>query len=379
MNQRGYFMFKKVLVPLDYSEVAPGILPYIVYLAKSLDIPVELMSVLDQDNLEALEKIAKDNSGECPLELTAVNSANPGRPVVTFEETVRKDSREYTPYVIENAVMPVERWLSDFVAQLNQQGVRAEGIISVGTQPAQEILRRAREQGFDLIAMATHNRNLLGQAIRGSAANEVVRSASAPVLVVTPEKIKMSWNETPGERQVTITSVLVPLDGSPFAETGLPYVEYLAQGMSLEVVLVRAVEVGVTSTPLPYAGGVPVDPGDVEAQVEAGQTKEQEASRYLQQVANSLASKGLSVRWELLRGVPNTTISGLAQELSDNIIALASHGRSGLARWVQGSVAEDLIRATGDPVLVIPAELATEEEGARVEYPAPLVPRVAGT
>jgi nucleotide-binding universal stress UspA family protein len=362
MNQKGYPMFKKVLVPLDYSEVAPGILPYIVYLAKSLDIPVELMSVLDQDNLEALEKTAKDDSGERPVEQTAVNFPNPGGPLVTFEETVRKDGREYTPFVIENAVLPVERWLGNFVAQLNQQGVRAERIISVGTQPAQEILRRAREQDFDLIAMATHDRNLLGQAIRGSATNEVVRSASAPILVVTPEKIEMSWNETPGERQVTITSVLVPLDGSPFAEAVLPYVEYLAQGMSLEVVLVRAAEVGVTGTPLPYAGGVPVGPGDVEAQVEAGRTEEQEASRYLQQVANSLASKGLSVRWELLRGVPNTTISGLAQELSDNIIALASHGRSGLARWVQGSVAEDLIRATGDPVLVIPAELATEED-----------------
>ena len=49
-------MFKKVLVPLDDSDVAPGILPYVSYLAKSLNIPVELMSNLDQDNLAALEK-----------------------------------------------------------------------------------------------------------------------------------------------------------------------------------------------------------------------------------------------------------------------------------------------------------------------------------
>jgi hypothetical protein len=79
MNQRGYPMFKKVLVPLDYSEVAPGILPYIVYLAKSLDIPVELMSVLDQDNLEALEKTAKDNSGE-PLRADSGKLRQPRTP-----------------------------------------------------------------------------------------------------------------------------------------------------------------------------------------------------------------------------------------------------------------------------------------------------------
>lgn len=219
-------MFKKALVSLDDSAVAPGILPYVSYLAKYLDIPVELMSVLDENNLEALEKVARDDSEERPVEPIATNLANIGGPVVTFEESVRKDGRGYTPYVIENAVLPVERWLGNFVTQLNQQGVRAEGIVSVGTEPAQEILRRAREPELDLIAMATHDRNLLWQAIRGSAANEVIRSASAPVLVVTPEKIEMSWNETPGEREIAITSVLVPLDGSPFAEAVLPYVEY---------------------------------------------------------------------------------------------------------------------------------------------------------
>lgn len=357
-------MFKKVLVPLDDSEVAPGILPYISYLAKTLDVPVELLSVLDQNNLEALEKTAKDNSDESEGEPPAVNFATVGGPTVTFEESIKEDGRQYSPYVIENAVLPLERWLGDFVARLNQEGIRAEGIVSVGTKPAEEILRRAREQGFDLIAMATHDRNLLGQAIRGSAANEVVRSAPVPVLVLTPEKIEIPWDEMPGERKVIITSILVPLDGSSFAEAALPYVEYLAEKLPLEVVLVRAVEIRVRDAQLPYAGGgVPVGPGGVQVEVEAGQAEEEEASRYLKRLADNLASKGLSVRWELLRGVPNTSVSGLAQELSNNIVALASHGRSGLARWAQGSIAEDLIRSTGDPVLVIPAELATEEQG----------------
>ena len=82
----------------------------------------------------------------------------------------------------------------------------------------------------------------------------------------------------------------------------------------------------------------------------------------LEQAAESLASQGLRVRWELLRGVPGASVTGLARELSNNMVALASHGRSGLARWVQGSVAEDLIRNTGDPVLVIPVELATKSK-----------------
>jgi nucleotide-binding universal stress UspA family protein len=287
-----------------------------------------------------------------------------GGPIVTFEEAIRESGREYSPYVIENAVLPLERWLGDFIAQLNQQGAQAEGMVSVGNDPAEEILRRVREQSFDLIAMATHDRNLLGQALRGSATNEVVRSASAPVLVVTPEKNEIPWDEMPGEQKVTITSILVPLDGSPFAEAVLPYVEYLAQRLSLEVVLVRVVQVRVTDTQLPLAGGAgePVGPGAVQVQAEAGPAAEEEASRYLEQVAERLASQGLRVRWELLRGVPGASVTGLARELSNNMVALASHGRSGLARWVQGSVAEDLIRNTGDPVLVIPVELATKSK-----------------
>lgn len=300
-------MFKKALVPLDDSEIAPGILPYVSCLAKALDIPVELMSVLDRDNLEALEQTARDDADQRRREPPAANFANAGGPIVTFEEAARENGKEYTPFVIENAVLPAERWLADFVARLNQQGVRAEGVVSVGAEPAEEILRRAREQGFDLIAIATHDRNLLGQAIRGSVANEVVRAASIPILVVTPEKIEMSWNETPGDRQVTITSVLVPLDGSSFAEAVLPYVEHLAQKLSLEIVLVRAVQPVTRGAQLPWAsGGVPVGPGDVEAQVGPAPAEEAEAAGYLSQIVERLASKGLKARWELLRDGPGT-------------------------------------------------------------------------
>jgi nucleotide-binding universal stress UspA family protein len=85
-----------------------------------------------------------------------------------------------------------------------------------------------------------------------------------------------------------------------------------------------------------------------------------EATSYLQDIAARLGNKGLDVRREVLLGGTARKIAELAQATPNNIIALASHGRSGIARWVMGSLAEELLRASGDPVLVIPSALAGE-------------------
>jgi nucleotide-binding universal stress UspA family protein len=85
---------------------------------------------------------------------------------------------------------------------------------------------------------------------------------------------------------------------------------------------------------------------------------EEEATTYLEDLAEKLRNKGLNVRWEMFRGAPRPNIADLAESLSDSMIALASHGRSGLIRWVMGSVAEELLRGTGGPVLVIPSPVA---------------------
>ena len=83
--------------------------------------------------------------------------------------------------------------------------------------------------------------------------------------------------------------------------------------------------------------------------------------RYLDELTARLASQGLNARWQLLRSATlSDRIAEVAQEYPDNMIVLASHGRSGLVRWVMGSVAEELIRATGNPVLVIPSRLTEE-------------------
>ena len=132
----------------------------------------------------------------------------------------------------------------------------------------------------------------------------------------------------------------MPLDGTPFAETALPYIEYMASRLSMEVVLARSAD--------------PSGPFSGFALVDLTEEIEKAAEAYLEEVASILRGKGLSVTWRVLRGRPGTEVAHLAQELQQDLIVLATHGRRGVSRWVVGSVAEAVVRASGDPVLVIP-------------------------
>jgi nucleotide-binding universal stress UspA family protein len=319
-------MFEKVLVPLDGSDVSLGILPYVSYLAKRLDTPVVLALVVSPDDMEGSgETTLTDRSG-LPIARSAVD-----------------------------ALDEAKGWIHRFASQLSQQGILTETVVSISDEPAEEILRLADQQGCDFIAMATRGRNLLSQAFRGSVTNEVVRSARVPILAIAPEKSDVEVGQ-----EITLSRVLVPLDGSSFAEAVVPYIECLAQKLSLEILLLRVLQLSDVYPPL---AGAPVaaDPGSARVQEIAEEAAEEKIVQYLEELTARLASKGLNVRWQMIRGdTPVHRVADLAQEYSDSMIALASHGRSGVARWVLGSVAEELIRATGSLVLVIPSEPAEE-------------------
>jgi nucleotide-binding universal stress UspA family protein len=353
-------MFRKILIPVDLtpvdsSGIAPGILPYVAYLARGLNIPVELATVLQHDVLEALEKESKADVEDYPADLPSAGASGENGPLVTFQGVVKKDGQDYSPFVIKNSVLPAGRHLAQLVTHFGGQDGAARGVVRVGGGPAEEILRLAEQDDCDLIAIVTRDRNLLVQTIQGSVTNEIVRAGQAPVLAVRQDQ-----GETTLHDNTTLTSILVPLNGSPMAEAVLPYVESLAKAFSLHVFLVTVVQYQYAYAGM-TGGSHPIYPELLEAQQEAQRADEQDAQRYLQKLADSLAHQGINVQWEVLRGGTARTLEGLAEQLADNMIALASHGRSGLARWVLGSVAEDLIQKTGDPVLVIPSGAAEEE------------------
>ena len=314
--------FNKVLVPLDGSEVTESILPYVAQLAKGLEIPVVVLSVIEE----------------------LAHGRTASRRQSVYKELGRRANKR----------------LREVADRLNRGGVRAEAVTTRG-RAADEIVIAAEQHGCGLIAMTTHGRNLIARGILGSVTDRVVHSSELPVLMITPERAATyggSWFR--GFSKATegmMNKIMVPLDGSPLAETVLPYVQALAGKLSLRVLLVRVIQ-GLRVEWLDWQQS---SPADTEEEKEA----ELEAGAYLEKISETFRGAGMDTRWQVLAGHPATVIAELAQLEPHDIIALASRGGD---HWPLGSVAEALVRATADPVLVV-----TQRKGGYAAGPGSVV------
>jgi nucleotide-binding universal stress UspA family protein len=137
--------------------------------------------------------------------------------------------------------------------------------------------------------------------------------------------------------------VLVTLDGSPVAEAILPFITQIAGPLDIEVVLLRVV--------------VPVPPQAVEGTrhvtIEDVEERLAEAREYLMRQAAELTARGVRVRTEVRRGDPVPEIAAAAAQVGADLIAMTTHGRSGLGRVLFGSVAEAVLRQVEVPVFVM--------------------------
>jgi nucleotide-binding universal stress UspA family protein len=137
--------------------------------------------------------------------------------------------------------------------------------------------------------------------------------------------------------------VLVPLDGSQAAEAILPFLAQVAGPLDAEIILLRAVEPIAPADAIASAGGAPGTLAD----------RETDAKRYLSEVERRLSGKGLRLRTRIAFGPPAEEILAAAKVTGADLIAMATHGRSGLGRVLFGSVAEAVLRTSVVPVLVI--------------------------
>ena len=145
---------------------------------------------------------------------------------------------------------------------------------------------------------------------------------------------------------------LVPLDGSPVAETILPFVLAIAGPLDMEVVLLRVLQ---PEPPLAIEGSRHVVVEDREA-------RRIDAEEYMAPLVVELGDKGVRVETRVRRGTPATEILEAARETKADLIAMSTHGRSGLGRLMFGSVAEAVLRHADVPVFLF---RATEAQVAR--------------
>ena len=296
-------MYTKILVPLDGSAVAEQVLPYVRTLAGGLKIPVELMGVVDMAQFDS--HIA----------------AEKGRYLDTLIEDSVRCSREYLKGVAQT-------FPDANVSFAVEKGGAAEVIIA-----------KAGADNETLITMATHGRSGIDRWLLGSVAEKVLRGSANPLLLVRAKA------EAKAAGGATLKSIVVPLDGSELAESVLPAVLEMAKKLNLKIVLFRACNV-----PYSVFGGVREHIAIVDELL--GGIKA-EARAYLEKKTEELKKQGAKVSYVLEQGTSADQIISLGRKTPDNLIAMCTHGWSGVKGWVLGSITETVVRHSGDPVLVI--------------------------
>lgn len=212
------------------------------------------------------------------------------------------------------------------------------------------IRAEADKHQADLVVLTTHARGPMGRFWLGSTTDELLRDAQRPMLLVHPHEhsADLTQEEAPGH-------LLVPLDGTAFAEQVLPYVADFARLLGARITLMRAIEPVV---PMAAPQGVGTF-GHVAAHVldQVEKIHEQlrkEAQSYLDSRAEALRKEGLTVETAVVfDDSPGLGILHHAKACGAEMIAMVTHGRRGLAKLFLGSVTNKVIRGSTLPMLLV--------------------------
>ncbi len=320
-------MYRRMLVPLDGSQLAEETFPYARELAGRMDLDLDLLHVCGplEANLTAMAQVYVDEMAESVREqIQRIQTATGG------PEAFRR--------------------------------VQVRSKVVMG-YPAEEILTYAGANQIDIILLATHGASGVRRWALGSVAYQVLHAAQIPVWLVRsgiPEEVVFDkWPRR---------TILVPLDGSKLAESALPHAEALARQRGAQAVDILLLSVYAPSIdrstyyfPTDYPTTVPVKYADY-VQQEIAQAKER-CEQYLTGIAGRIEAKGIRVRTTCVMGEPAEEIVKYAHTNPFHLIVMASHGRSGIRHLTFGSIAERVLLECHTPLFLVMA--ATRNSGAQ--------------
>jgi nucleotide-binding universal stress UspA family protein len=305
-------MYKRILVPLDGSELAEIALPYSEELAEKLDSEIILINVRapgeDPDNPEHRTYLSKT--------------------ATALEQNIKK-SGDLLPGQKINVASAI---------------IGSSGLL---THAAEEIVDYAEKENVSLIIMATHGRTGIRRWALGSTADKVVRAAKCPILLVRANIDIL--------KKIKLGKITVTLDGSKESEAVLPYVESLASKLKAKVNLLHVVVPPYHIYPITqgvgyYAGAgiikVPYSEAEVKPWVDG-------AKEYLQKISDKLAEQGIESSYEVRVGFAGEKIIEAAGESGVDLVVMSTHGESGFSRWEHGSIADKVLHAGSTPLLLV--------------------------
>jgi len=303
-------LYERILVPLDGSELAQIALPYAEKLAGVLGSQIILIYVSE-----------------------------------STEDRYNHMHQFYLQQMVEAAKQNAQRYLD----KQDERTIKVDSMILVG-DPAEEIVDYAGKEDIGLIVMSTHGRSGIKRWAMGSVADKVLRSAKQPMAII---RAKGARPDMLGERNI-LSKILVALDGSKESEAVIPYIEELASKLQAEVILLQVIAPDYHI----YAAGGPEYGVYAEQQMES---MKKFARDYLEEIITRLKRREVTAKAEIMFGTAAETILNFADQANVSMVAMTTHGRSGVSRWALGSVAERVLRAGNTPLLLVRTPGATTE------------------
>lgn len=302
-------MYRRILVPLDGTRYSDHALPYAVSIALHTGATIELVHVHHH--------VERDS------DLAAL-------PQYQFQHIRERDLEH------DDECLACERaHLEEKAADIElRYGVNVRTRILTG-HTAEAVTHEVTEIVADLIVMATHAREGIERIRFGDLAHELIEHLNVPALCIRPPQ-----EDTPLIAP-ELRRFLIALDGSPFSEQILDVAAPLAKALGAETTLLNIV------------GTRPLFATGFEISTRAGFSSREESVEYLRDVAHRFEDRLPNAAISAVESVePALTIAQLIEVGNYDMVAMATHGRSGLTRLLLGSVAEKVVRRTHSPVLL---------------------------
>lgn len=302
-------MFKHILVPLDGSALAEGVLSHVITLAKSCEAQVTLLSVVEQGTVEQ--------------QTVSLGQIQPPDPLdVRIREAER---RTYLKLLAE---------------RLKAVGVETRRVVQEG-RPAECIIKFAHSHDVDLIALSSHGRSGLSGWNISSVPQKVVMRANVSIMIV---RAYQSADTDLVEK--TYHRVLMPLDGSTRDESVLPLIAKLRQAFDTRILLAHAIR----KYEMPRR--TPLDRKELELAEELLERNRQGASQYLKKLRSALSSEEIETKLLVSDDITNA-LHKLARAEEVDLVVISAHGYAKSDRWAYGNLAANFISYGSTSLLIV--------------------------
>lgn len=297
-------MFKKILIPLDESTLAERALHYLPAIADKEQSQILLVSIIEPQ-MYSFSLASKD---------------------AALIAQLKRD--------IEQGL---QKYLHRIQDRLTEQGYNVT-IHQLYGDAAQSIADVATKEACDLIAMTTHGRTGISRWMFGSVADRVLHVASQPILLANASLEQ--------KEPLSISHVLVPLDGSELAEQVLKVAQSVALLTGAEVKLLHVLaHLGSTERQLMAQNQMSTESFQ--------ENRTANARSYLERVREQLHQAQVASSYEIVSGQAATAILDRTATDEIDLLIMSTHGRSGYSRWAFGSVVSKVLYRAGCPLILM--------------------------